>query len=265
MEMTRTEMSNKYADEILDRGYTIIPDVLDAAQLATARDALQEVFDSEKEIAKKKNWQNNIYQVAYLLPQKQEIFRSLGLNPRLLPIVQEILGQNCNLSNVNGLTMTPGGETQKLHMDAFESTPGTCVYINALHCLDDFTEANGGTRVVPNSHTRVWTKQNLTPEMEKEAIYLSAKAGSVIAYNGALLHAGSRNTTDKPRRALHLYYHRAWAKPQWDYPRSISPEVAEKLTIAQKRLFGFYGAPPIYNPVTHEVARPFGEDPALKQ
>ena len=118
-------MSNNHANEIIEQGYTIIPDILDASLLTAARTALQQVFDDEREMAKAKNWQNNINQVSYLLPQKHEIFRSLGLNPRLLPIVQEILGNNCNLSNVNGLTMIPGGQTQNLHMDAFESTPST--------------------------------------------------------------------------------------------------------------------------------------------
>jgi ectoine hydroxylase-related dioxygenase (phytanoyl-CoA dioxygenase family) len=259
------EISTDHANEILERGYTIIPDVLTADHLEIARAALQEIFDSEAPFARQKEWHTNVFQVAYLLPQKHRAFRSIGLNPRLLPIIQQVLGRGCNLSNVNGLTMIPGGDTQKLHMDAFESSPGTCIYINALHCLDDFTQANGSTRVVPYSHKKVWTRDTLTPDMEKQAIYLTAKAGSVIAYNGALLHAGSRNTTDKPRRALHLFYHRSWAKPQWDYPRSMSADVIAQLTTEEKRLFGFYSAPPLYDPATHEVARPFGDDPGTKK
>jgi ectoine hydroxylase-related dioxygenase (phytanoyl-CoA dioxygenase family) len=149
-------------------------------------------------------------------------------------------------------------------MDAFESSPGTCIYINALHCLDDFTQANGSTRVMPYSHKKTWTRETLTTDLEEQAIYLTAKAGSVIAYDGALLHAGSRNTTDKPRRALHLFYHRSWAKPQWDYPRSMSADTVAQLTTEEKRLFGFYSAPPIYDPATHEIARPFGDDPGIK-
>ena len=175
----------------LKHGYTIIPDVLTADPLQTARAALQEIFDSEASFARQKEWHTNVFQVAYLLPEKHRVFRSIGLNPRLLPIIQQVLGRGCNLSNVNGLTMIPGGDTQKLHMDAFESSPGTCIYINALHCLDDFTQANGSTRtVVPYSHKKVWTRETLTPDMEKQSINLTAKAGSVIAYNGALFMPG---------------------------------------------------------------------------
>jgi len=63
------------------------------------------------------------------------------------------------------------------------------------------------------------------------------------------------------RRALHLFYHRSWAKPQWDYPRSMSANVIGQLTVDEKRLFGFYSAPPLYDPATHEVFQPFGKYP----
>jgi ectoine hydroxylase-related dioxygenase (phytanoyl-CoA dioxygenase family) len=255
-------MKSEHAREILDQGYTVIPGVLDAEQVLAARAALEQIFARESEIGRERNWHNNVYKVAYFLPQKHAMFRGLGLNERLVPIIREILGKGCNLSNVNGLTMTPGGETQRLHLDAFESTPGTCVYINALHCLDDFSEANGGTRVVPGSHKKVWPREMITEEVEREAIYLSAKAGSVIAYDGALLHAGSRNGTDQPRRALHLFYHRSWAKPQWDYPRSFTTDVSAQLTTEQKSLFGFFDLPPIYNVATDKVVRPMGLRPS---
>lgn len=247
----------KHAAEILEQGYTVIPDVLDAQQIKTALDGLEKIFADEASVGPARGWHNQTYKVAYLLPLKNPFFRSIGLNPRLLPIIKSVLGDTCNLSNVNGLGMTPGGQIQALHMDAFESTPGTCMYINALHCLDDFNEANGGTRLVPGSHNKVWKNGSITPEIEKQAIYMTAKAGSVIAYNGALLHAGSKNTTQLPRRALHLYYHRAWAKPQWDYPRSFTPDVIAQMSPEEKQLFGFHSVPQVYNLKTHEIVQPF--------
>jgi ectoine hydroxylase-related dioxygenase (phytanoyl-CoA dioxygenase family) len=252
-----TSQDARHAADILEQGYTVIPDVLDGGQLKAAIHALEAVSSDEAEVGKARNWHNQTYKVAYALPLKDPFFRSIGLNPRLLPIVRAVLGETCNLSNVNGLGMTPGGESQTLHMDAFESTPGTCVYINALHCLDDFEHANGATRVVPGSHREVWKPGSVTPEVESRAIHVPAKAGSVIAYDGALLHAGSRNTTRFPRRALHLYYHRSWAKPQWDYPRSFTPDVLERMSPEEQQLFGFHSAPLLYRLETHESVQPF--------
>jgi len=115
------------------------------------------------------------------------------------------------------------------------------ININALHTLDDFTKANGCTRVVPGSQMRAPGTKIDREQDEPDAIYLEAPAGSLIAFNGGLVHAGSANTTDKMRRCVHAYFTRPWCRPQWDFPRSLSPEVTLTLSADQKKLFG-YGA-----------------------
>ena len=242
-----------HVNEILTQGYTIIPSVLSDAEIAQCRDALDAIFLDETEVGLRHKWHNNAFKVAYMLAQKHPVFRRMALNPKLLPTIQTVLGQDCNLSNVNGLAMVPGGEPQSLHQDASESTPGTCVYLNAVHCLDDFNQANGATRLIPQSQHEYWPREKNTADLESKAIYIHAKAGSVIAYDGALLHGGSRNTTEKSRRALHFFYHRSWAKPQWDLPRSFTPDVVAQMTDDEKRLFGFYSVPRLYNLLTHEI------------
>src|SRR5206468_7796212 len=120
-------------------------------------------------------------------------------------------------SSLNGMTMSPGGETQRLHLDQFEHTPGLVVNINATHALDDFTKANGCTRVVPFSQNREIGTRIDHERDERDAVYLEAPAGSVIAFNGGLVHAGSQNTTQGWRRCLHFCYCRPWARTQWDF------------------------------------------------
>jgi len=244
-----------HAEALRTNGYTIIEGVLDAAQLTESRAALEEVFAREKELGPKRGWHNNCYKVAYMLPQKHELFRRICLNPRLLPLMQSMLGENCVLASLNGLTMTSGGETQLLHIDQNETIPGAVLYINALHCLDDFTKANGCTRVIPGSQNRPWKKKPDHAALEKEVVYLEAPAGSVIAYNGGLWHAGSANGTDQPRRAIHAFFSRPWVRPQWDYPRSLSPDVVATMSAEQKRLFGFYARAGWYDWQTDEEKR----------
>ena len=230
----------EHAEELRTRGYTIVESVLDADQLAETNAALDQIFETEYELGLDRGWRNEVYQVAYMLPQKHPLFRSFPLNPKVLPLMQLLLGNRCVLGSLNGLSMTPGGETQRMHLDQTETVPGALLYINALHALDDFTRANGCTRVVPFSQNRPFSRQMDPAEYEGEAVYLEAPAGSLIAYNGGLWHAGSQNTTDKRRRAIHAFFHKPWVRSQWDYPRSLSAEVIAELTPAQKRLFGFY-------------------------
>ena len=238
-----------HAREIEDKGYSVIPDVLSPDQVAMVRDALEAVFEAEKEVAKVRGWHNNMYKVAYMLTQKNEIFRKLPSNPRLLPLMKRVLGPFVNIASTNGLTMTPGGVIQELHMDQAESCVGHILTINGLHCLDDFTKANGGTRLVPYSHkkTQPNPKLALDDPMEKETIYVEAKAGSIIAYSGSMMHAGSRNTTDLPRRAVHIFFTRHWYKPQWDFPASLSDDVLAKMSDDELLLFGFGSQPPAYD------------------
>jgi ectoine hydroxylase-related dioxygenase (phytanoyl-CoA dioxygenase family) len=66
-----------HAEELRTRGYTIVEGVLDAAQLAEARAALEEIFGREKDLGPQRGWHNNCYKVAYMLPQKHELFRRL--------------------------------------------------------------------------------------------------------------------------------------------------------------------------------------------
>ena len=245
-----------HAEELRTQGYTIVPDVLDRAQLDATNAALEELFERERELGPKRGWHNKTYKVAYLLPQKHALFRSFGLNPLVLPLMRLLLGENCVLASINGLTMTPGGTTQELHIDQNETIPGAVLYINALHCLDDFTRENGCTRVVPGSQDRMWIRGKMDQAaIEKEAVYLEAPAGSLIAYNGGLWHAGSANKTDKPRRAIHSFYSRPWVRPQWDYVKSLSPEVLASMTVEQRRLFGFYAQAGYYDYTTDDVVR----------
>lgn len=169
--------------------------------------------------------------------------------------MQMLLGPRCILGSLNGLSMTPGGKGQSLHLDQEETVPNAVLYINALHTLDEFTRENGCTRVVPGSQNRVMPRGEERAKIEEETVYLEAPAGSLIAFNGGLCHAGSQNKTDKPRRAIHAFYHRPWARPQWDYPRSLSPEVVASMTDEQKRLFGFRSRPQWYDWQTDEVKR----------
>ncbi len=243
----------EHAAELHEQGYTIVENVLDKAEIEAANAVLDAIFEREKEIGPKRNWHNGTYKVAYMLPQKASLFLEFCFNPRVLPLMQMLLGERCVLGSLNGLSMTPGGQGQSLHLDQDETVPGAVLYINALHTLDDFTRENGCTRVVRGSQNRVFPRGAERETIESEAVYLEAPAGSLIAFNGGLWHAGSQNKTDKPRRAIHAFYHRAWLRPQWDYPRSLSPEVVETMTDEQKRLFGFYARPQWYDWQSDEV------------
>lgn len=241
-----------HVEALRTRGYTVVEGILDAAALAQARDALESVFEREARMARRRGWHNDVYRVAYLLPLKHPFFLSFCQREPLLSLMRAALGPRCVVGSLNGLGMVPGGREQQLHIDQDESVPGVLLGINALHTLDDFTRENGCTRLVPGSQARIWTGDPAAIERaEAEAVPIEAPAGSLIAYDGAVWHAGSRNRTDRSRRALHVYFTRAWMRPHWDYSRSFPGRIAAGLTPAQRQLFGFDSGPMVYDSLTH--------------
>lgn len=245
----------EHTAEFHQQGYTIVPDVLTVEEISATNAALDAIFAREAAIGPLRGWHNDCYKVAYMLPGKDLHFRDFPFNPLVLPLMQLLLGPRCVVGSLNGLSMTPGGVGQTLHLDQPETVPGFVLTVNALIALDDFTVANGATRVVPGSQNRPMPTGEERGKIEDEAIHLEAPAGSLIAFNGGLWHAGSRNSTSRPRRAIHTFYHRPWVVPQWDYPRSLSEEIAEKLTDEQRRIFGFDARPQWYDAAENSINR----------
>jgi|GEM_PF-1057348 len=251
-EGTRAERSAadlaRHADELRTRGYTILRDVLTQDEVATARAALDVVFQRESSIAPRRGWLTDAYRVAYMLPAKNPLFLELSQRAELLGLVRALLGADCVLGSLNGLAMVPGGRAQPLHLDQAASMPGMVLTVNALHTLDDFTRENGCTRLVPGSNDRSWSGDPAElAAAEGESIYLEAPAGSLIAYSGGTWHAGSSNHTDQPRRALHAYFTRPWLRPHWDFPASLSAGTVRSLTAGQRTLLGFGLGPRRYD------------------
>src|SRR5438045_1035336 len=107
----------EHAEELRSRGYTVVEGVLTASQIEDAHTALDEVFLREKRIGPLRGWHNDVYKVAYMLPQKHALFRSFCQREALLSLMRAVLGPTCVLASLNGFTMTPGGQDQRLHID----------------------------------------------------------------------------------------------------------------------------------------------------
>jgi ectoine hydroxylase-related dioxygenase (phytanoyl-CoA dioxygenase family) len=237
------------ADQLRTRGYTIVRGALSPDEVVAARAALDAIFRRESALAPRRGWLTDAYRVAYMLPEKAAFFRSFCARDDLLALMRAVLGADCVLGSLNGLAMVPRGASQELHIDQTESVPGIVLTVNALYVLDDFSAETGATRLVPGSNDRVWTGDRSQIEAaEAEAIHLDAAAGSLIAYSGGSWHAGSRNRTDRPRRALHAFFARSWVRPHWDFPASLSRRVARDLDAEQRALLGYGLGPRRYDP-----------------
>jgi hypothetical protein len=136
-------------------------------------------------------------------------------NPRLLAAMRLHLGDSFKLSSLNFRMALPGGGKQGLHTDwgdnpsALDSPPQWQV-CNSIWMLDDFTETNGATRLVPRSHLTGKTTSVLADGMAPQPgeKLVTGPAGTVVVFSSHCFHAGTHNATDTPRMGMHGYFTR---------------------------------------------------------
>jgi ectoine hydroxylase-related dioxygenase (phytanoyl-CoA dioxygenase family) len=102
--------------------------------------------------------------------------------------------------------------------------------------LEDFTAANGATRIVPGSHRWELERQ---PE-EAEIATATMPAGAAAIYLGSTLHGGGANTTaDRWRRGMHLSYVVGWLRTEENQSLSVPADVVRTLPRRAQELLGW--------------------------
>jgi ectoine hydroxylase-related dioxygenase (phytanoyl-CoA dioxygenase family) len=170
-------------------------------------------------------------------------------HPTLLGLADAVLGSSCarfqlNLGQI--LQRGPGSEDQWLHRDegvwSDVPKPSPELQLASVIALVDFTRGNGATRVVPGSHR--WPDRHLpmgeqtTPTPDQIAV-AEMPAGSAVIYSGGVIHGGGANSTELPRRAVHLSYCLGWLRTEENNYLSIPPAIAAGLPRHAQEVLGY--------------------------
>lgn len=173
------------------------------------------------------------------LVNKGEVFEDIVQHPEVMAAMKGLLGGDFILSGFSSNTTGPGGEEMTLHSDSGYVPPPHPEYLlsaNAVWMIDDFTEANGGTRYVPGSHK---LRTNPDPRKTYETVPILGKAGSVAFLHGYTWHKTGNNTSaDSMRRALFAYYVRPFLRVQENHIVSVREEVWHRASPTLRHLLG---------------------------
>lgn len=172
------------------------------------------------------------------LLNKGAIFREFVLNETALALARHLLGPDLLLFSITANIARLGGTAQKLHGDQLFSPPETPypLIANSLWMLDDFTEENGATRVVPRTQRAMrWPD----PDAQIETVAATGPAGTLLVWDGRLWHGTGANRTDTPRHGLISAYGRPFLRPQENHTVSVSPEVLAESSPELLALLGF--------------------------
>jgi ectoine hydroxylase-related dioxygenase (phytanoyl-CoA dioxygenase family) len=178
----------------------------------------------------------------YALFAKTRGFDELAVHPLLLGVLDRVLG-HYQLSAPTGIDIGPGESPQGLHRDDIVyplSWPHQQVVLNTMWALDDFTEANGATLIVPGSHRT--SPVEMPPAAD--AVVATMPAGSVMFYVGTVWHGGGANRTDERRLGVILEYVASWLRAQENHVAAVPVEVMRTLEPRLQELLGYNIFPP---------------------
>jgi ectoine hydroxylase-related dioxygenase (phytanoyl-CoA dioxygenase family) len=101
--------------------------------------------------------------------------------------------------------------------------------------MNDFTDQNGATRLVPGSH-KAADRLQFKPE---DTVAAEMPAGSVLFYTGSLYHGGGANRSDHVRYGLNITYAVSWLRQEENQYLSTPLEIARQLPKPLLRLMGY--------------------------
>lgn len=173
-------------------------------------------------------------------------FRELAMHPTVIGTLDRVLGDHTTtyqLHLTQVIDLAPGQGGQPVHRDqwAFDFFPfpaGFEVECHTMWAMTDFTEANGGTRVIPGSN--LWDDK-LRPSID-ETVPVEMAKGSVLLYVGSVYHGGGANVTDAHRLGINVGYTLAWLRQEENQYLACPVEIARTLPVELARLMGYQRA-----------------------
>ena len=221
-----------------EHGYVVIPEWLDAKRTHRLREELRRDVNPVRETLPP----DGTTVRAHNLLAKTRGVDDLVCDPRILALAQRVLRDRVQISAAVLFDLLPGAKAQPLHQDDSIwpiPRPHRPFLFNTVIAVEDFTQANGATHLVPGSH--LWHDQKVRQPPEVETVQIEMKAGSLVGWTGALWHGGGANTTDESRMALNLNFNLAFLRQQENQYIGVPRAEVAKMPRRLQRVLGYQG------------------------
>jgi ectoine hydroxylase-related dioxygenase (phytanoyl-CoA dioxygenase family) len=231
-------------------GCAVITDVLDEDFLADTREAMygaQQAIRAdvgEERLARA----GELGVLRLVLKFDDHFFRFLEL-PEVLAIVDNTVSETGILHLQNGLILPsfPQGEVPStfqttFHRDFPRHLEGYLASVNLFFAIDEFTETNGATLVVPGTHQQA--AQPPPADLEANKLPVVCPAGSVLLFDSTLWHAAGANVSGRDRLAINHQFTRSFIKQQMDYVRALGDDKVLAQKPRTQQLLGWYTRTP---------------------
>src|SRR3954470_1760706 len=199
--------TEEHVSRVREEGFTIVENAIETSLLDALATELARL-EAELDARPATNLFEGLKTVRiYNLLARGKAFEQIPVHDKVLPIVEGVLDRGCLVSSLSSIAIGPGETPQPLHADDMLiplPRPHVPLVCNTMWALTDFTDDNGATRVVPQSHLR-----DQAPELGtayEDTIPAVMKRGSVLVFNGSIWHGGGDNRTEARRIGLAMNY-----------------------------------------------------------
>ena len=214
-----------HLQEFDELGYTVLEYAVAPVVVAAFRAELQPFLDSGP--FGRNDFEGYRSKRVYSLLAKTPSVAAMVEHPDVLALLDEVLLPNYLLSSNLAVDVHPGETAQDFHFDdggIRVPRPRPTHGVSTIWALDDFTEKNGATEVIPGSH--LWGDER-PEQMHVDPVKITMPAGSVVVFSGLLWHRGGANNSGSPRLGITPQYCEPWARQLENMILAVGPRAAD--------------------------------------
>lgn len=198
--------------ELVDNGCTVIQDPAAHALTDKVREAIKRLAQETEE--------PKTGVAAGLLLGRDPVFEEAAIVPRLLALVEFLLGRGAVLSQLIGSVRKESPAFLGLHCDNSwfpEPFPPWEMTCTACWVTDAFTKEAGSTMVIPGTHKLRRHPPREVKQSLAGAVPIVAPKGSLCLWDGSVWHGNYPRQIPGERVVLHMTYNRIGLTPVEDY------------------------------------------------
>lgn len=239
-----------------EQGYVIIENVMPSAKVKRVRKALKPFLTQTGRNNFEGYKSNRVYA---LLAKAPDVFSDMVTHPLALAFAERELGTSCLLSALLAINLHPNETVQDWHYDDAQihvPRPRPPAGVSTFWAIDDMTDNNGATELIPKSH--LWGDDHSLIELEgqsfkepetqnvdhdpnprQDAVKAIMPSGSLMIAKGTLWHRGGANKSDETRLIVTPQYCSGWARQLENMPIAIPQDIVAKLPKRTRELIGY--------------------------
>ena len=227
------------SDHLRRFGYAIVDDVADSDSMDRLEAEAMPFIEASN--AGRDEYDGRYTRRTGALVARCPTARDLVMDPVAVGVVSQFLSHvsavQLHLTQI--ISVEPGETRQKLHRDemAFDFFPfGTDYHVqcNTMWALTDFTAENGATHILAGTSGIDDEQAFGMPDAQAEM-----RRGSVLFYDGKVLHGAGANTSDGVRRGVNITYSVGWVRQEENQYLACPPEIARTLDDDLLRMMGY--------------------------